>query len=54
MNFAMKGVKWERGKFPGEAFEVAERRPKVAHGETVGINARTNKAPGWGERNFRW
>ena len=31
--------------FLGKPFEVAERRPKIAHGETVGINAQTNKAP---------
>ena len=31
--------------FPGKPFEVAERRPKIAHGETVGINAQINKAP---------
>ena len=45
MNFAIKGVKWERGNFPSNPIEVAERRPKVAHGETMGINAQTNKAP---------
>jgi len=45
MNSHGRGVKWERGKFPGNPFEVAERRPKIAHGETVGINAQTNKAP---------
>ena len=45
MNSHGRGVKWERGKFPGGPFEVAERRPKIAHGETVGINAQTKKAP---------
>jgi hypothetical protein len=45
MNSPCKRVKWERGNFPGSPIEVAERRPKVAHGETVGIKHKTEKAP---------
>jgi hypothetical protein len=45
MNSPAGGVKWERGKFPDNQFAVAERRSKAARGETVGVNAQTNKAP---------
>ena len=45
MNSPANRVKWECGRFPGNPFAVAERRPKIAHGETMGINAQTNKAP---------
>jgi len=34
-----------------DLFVAAERRPKVARGETVG-KLKSKSSPGWGERNF--
>jgi hypothetical protein len=38
-------------KISRNLFEVAERRPKIANGETVGIHAQTNKAPDGAKEN---
>ena len=43
--FAWQRCQMRTKKVSGNPFEVAERRPKIAHGETVDINAQTNKAP---------
>jgi hypothetical protein len=33
---------------------VAERRKKVAHDASRGLNAQNESSPGWGERDLRW
>ena len=53
MNLHGRGVKWELGGFSRHSFEVAERRPKIAHGETVGLAAKKIQAPAGAAENKR-
>ena len=37
----------------GRGRRVAERRQRVAHGASRGLNEQNESSPGWGERSFR-
>ena len=50
-------TRWEKVcaafRVPGFA-QVAERRKKIAHGASRGLNEQNESSPGWGERDLRW